>query len=336
MKKRIMFLIGLIIFSLSSCKKSDVNPSTPEEEKETKVYNTITLESGKIDEPTTWKSGNVYVIDGKTLRIESVLTLEAGAVVKLKNARIDVVGGKIIAKGNANDRIVFTSLADDRFAGDTNGDGNASKPAKGDWIQIYLNSTTESIFQYVDIFYSGKNSGGSNNAVRVSGRNAILFTFDNCRIAHTMYTESSYDSSCAFYGSGDMSDSKTSIFTNNALFDNGKPLYLNAYYNLASSNKFHNPEKPSETNTHNGIFMSTSGLDRTGNWTNTEVAYVLDAKLHAYGATTINIGPKVVVKFKNPSSGLQRSLEQNIKMDKTAILTSFKDDAHAGDTNGDG
>ncbi len=323
-------MIGLIIIGLSSCEKSEVNPID-----QPQSCNVIEVK-GKIDQATTWKAGNVYVLDGSNLRIEAVLTIEAGVTVKLKDARIDVVGGKIIAVGTAQKRIVFTSIADDRYCGDSNGDGNATSPAKGDWTGIYLNGTTETIFQYVDIFYSGKNSGGSSNAFRISGPNSVSFTFDNCRIAHTLYTESSYDSSCAFHGSSAMSDSKVSKFTNNVFFDNGKPLFINAYYNLDSSNKFHNPDNPSQANTHNGIYLDFSGLDRTVTWSNTEVAYVLDEYCQVFGASTINIGPNVVVKFKRSSAGLQRNAPQNINLHNTAILTSYRDDAHAGDTNGDG
>src|SRR5690606_4531963 len=50
----------------------------------------------------------------------------------------------------------------------------------------------------------------------------------------------------------------------------------------------------------------------------------------------INIGSGAIVKFKRSSAGLQRQAPQNINLHPTAILTSYKDDAHGGDTNGDG
>lgn len=328
MKKLMYVFIGLLLIA---CEKEENNPN-----EQPQNCNVVEV-SGKINEPTVWTAGNVYVIT-RDLRIESVLTIEPGVTVKLKDVSIDIVGGKILAVGTAQKRIVFTSIADDRYCGDNNGDGSATTPAKGDWQQIYLNGTTETIFKYVDIFYAGKNRGGYNNAVKIAGSNAVSFTFDNCRIAHTLHNNNaSYDSSCAFYGSSSMNDVTVSKFTNNALYDNGKPMQMNVYYTLDPSNKFHNPENPSQTNTHNGIYLhhASGGFDVTVNWNNTEVPYVLDEWHQVHPSATVNIGANVVVKFKRPTSGIN-SRYGNVHLSPTAFLTSYKDDAHGGDTNGDG
>lgn len=323
-------LLVFVSMSLAmlSCEKSDVAP----DEDIPQNCNVILVEDN-ITEPTTWTYGNVYVIK-RSISVRNVLTIEPGVIVKLKDASIDVVGGKVLAVGTAQRRIVFTSLADDRYCGDNNGDGTATTPAKGDWQEIYLNGTTETTFKYVDIFYAGQNRGGFNNAVQISGPNSVSFTFDNCRIAHTMSGTS--HSSQAFHGSTSMKDASISKFTNNALYDNGKPIYFNAFYTLDASNIFHNPDEPTQKNTHNGIYLYGSVLDATVNWHNTEVPYVVDQNYQVYNAAVINIGPNVVVKFMRSSAGLQRSAPQNIILHETAILTSYRDDAHGGDTNGDG
>lgn len=210
--------------------------------------------SGTINEPTVWEEGNVYVINGSDVTVSSVLTIEPGVVIKIKDARITVANGKIIAQGTLDKRIVFTSLADDRYCGDINGDAAATHPEKGDWEQIYLAISTGSIFQYVDIFYAGQSSGGNTQAFSIQSASSSSFIFDNCRIAHTLYLPGS--SSYAFYGTSDMKDASVSKFTNNALYDNGRPIYFNTFYALDPSNVFHNPEDPAVTNTHNGIYLS--------------------------------------------------------------------------------
>lgn len=337
MKKFVFVSFAACLFM--ACSTDDDLGTDPGNDNEPVADCNVIEVSGNIDEPTVWEEGFVYVINGSNVTVRSVLTIEPGVTVKIKDASIDVVGGKIIANGTPEKRIVFTSLGDDRFCGDTNGDGTATNPAKGDWQQISLNGTTETTFKYVDIFYAGKNRAGYHNAVKISGANSISFTFDNCRIAHTLHNNnSSYDGSCAFYGSTSMTDATVSKFTNNALYDNGKPLQLNFYYNLDPSNKFHNPEDLSQTNTHNGIYLhhSSGGFDVTVNWNNTEIPYVIDESHQVHPSATINIGPNATVKFKRPGTGLSRHSPQNINIHSTAFLTSYKDDAHGGDTNGDG
>jgi len=332
MKTILKFLALCPLLLMMACEKDNVTA----EEELPQSCNVIEV-SGTIKEPTVWVAGNVYVINGSDLRVTSTLTIEAGVTVKIKDARIEVANGKILAQGTPNKRIVFTSLADDRFCGDSNRDANASQPGKGDWEQIYLAISAGSVFQYVDIFYAGQSTGGNTKAFSIQGENSSSFTFEHCRIAHTLYQPGS--ASYAFYGGAAMKDARVSKFTNNAFYDNGRPIYFYAFYQLDPNNIFHNPEDPKQINSHNGIYLnlSTNGSGLSVNWNHTEVPYVYEqvsvAQIHP--TAIINIKPNVVVKFSNPSGGIQ-SYNGNVHLDPTATLTSYKDDTHAGDTNGDG
>lgn len=295
--------------------------------------------TGAMTSPTTWTADKIYMVEG-VIKISSVLTIQAGTIVKLKGARLEVINsGKILANGTASQHIVFTSFADDGYCGDSNGDGGATTAQKGDWESIYLNGGTNNTFTYCDILYAGKNSGGYYNAVLISIAGPS-FTFDHCTIAHTL-SNSSSSSAYAFHGSAYMADPGVSIFTNNVFYDNDRPIYLNSYYSLNPNNRFHNPNNPAQGNTRNGIFMYhyANPANATVSWSVSEVPYVMDVNFNGggSGATgTVNIGNNVVVKFTNASAGISKGSSRTVNIGTGAVLTSFKDDARGGDTNGDG
>lgn len=290
-----------------------------------------------ISSPTTWTTGNVYVIS-KDVTVTSTLTIEPGVIIKLNAARISVnSSGKILANGTSANRIVFTSIFDDTYCGDTNGDGTATTPNKGDWTSVYLNGGTGNTFKYCDFLYAGKSDGGYNNCVLISVA-GVSFEFDNCTFAHTL--SSSNSTAFAFHGGSYMQDNTVSKFTNNAFYDNDRPLYINTYYNLGTTNIFHNPSNINQKNTRNGIWLyNTTNQGATITFGVTEVPYVISAFFSGGGSgatDVVNINANVIIKFEGASAGISRSNSRQVNLNSTAVLTSIRDDAHGGDTNGDG
>lgn len=287
-----------------------------------------------ITTPTTWKSGSVYVIT-EDVRVENVLTIEPGVIIKSSGARIMAFGnGRIDARGTANAHIIFTSIADDSCCGDTNGNGIATMAQKGDWAGIYLNGGQDHVFKYCDILYAGANRGGYYNAVEVSV-NGNRFEFDHCTFAHTETGVTA--SAFAFYGSYHMQDHTVSKFTNNVFYDNDRPLYMDSNYTLSATNVFHNPADPTQKNKRNGIFLvDTSRNNWETTWGHTEVPYILTGFNQGGLNNTLNIAENVVVKFNGPTTGISFQASRPVNLHAAAILTSYKDDTHGGDTNGDG
>jgi hypothetical protein len=253
--------------------------------------------------------------------------------IKLNNSgTIHVQSGKIIANGTATNRIVFTSLKDDSYCGDTNGDGTASYPQKGDWLNIYLNGGSGNSFQFCDFLYAGANDSGYRCAVVVSIAGPS-FTFDNCVFAHTA-SGTNFTGGFAFYAGSYMSDPTVSIFTNNAFYDNKIPIYLNATYTINPNNSYSNPNDSTQINTMNCIWMyADAGNNNAVSLTETEVPYVMDGYLQKPNGS-LTIGNNVIVKF--PSGNTFGLNIHNMTLSSSAFLTSLKDDAHGGDTNGDG
>lgn len=112
-----------------------------------------TIITENISENTTWDvNGNPFVVQN-SINIESgaTLTIEPGVVVKFEYGAEFGISGEVVANGAVGSEIIFTSLYDDSFLGDTNGDG-FSEGLPGDWFGVSV--------------YPGGNISLSNASVR--------------------------------------------------------------------------------------------------------------------------------------------------------------------------
>src|SRR5699024_5734516 len=99
-------------FALVSCSKD--SHIDPDQDMGCDVIEEFVNMAVRISEPTTWTDDRVYLFKSSIVVIESELTIEPGTVMKFDSGssitvRKGMKGGRIIANGTADKRIVFTS-----------------------------------------------------------------------------------------------------------------------------------------------------------------------------------------------------------------------------------
>jgi len=121
--------------------------------------------SGNITENTTWEAGYVYLIQGSVTVNQGVtLTLEPGVIVKFQTTSSHLnINGYLDSQGTPQNKIYFTSYKDDDRGGDSNGDGNLTRPAFNDWRQIIVNAGAVADISNSVVRYGGNIICGSYN-----------------------------------------------------------------------------------------------------------------------------------------------------------------------------
>jgi len=120
------------------------------------VNNSVAWHEGTLSTNQTWTSNTVNVVDQNVIIPNGVtVTIQPGVIVKFASGTSITVqsGGVLNAPATIDAPIVFTSLADDTAGGDTNMDGDNSRPQPGDWTGINVLGGQFNQTAYVDIRY---------------------------------------------------------------------------------------------------------------------------------------------------------------------------------------
>ena len=119
-----------------------------------------------------------------TLPANETLTIEAGSVIKFVepyywgNQGVKLyIEGTLNINGTKDEPVIFTSIYDDSYLGDTNNDESATSPSPGDWDFINLENSQAANINYAVFKYGGKNMGKMirvNDGSNISIQNSFI------------------------------------------------------------------------------------------------------------------------------------------------------------------
>ena len=151
----------------------------------------LVVASGTVDRDMTF-AGLVLVSNSLAVVSGATLTIEPGAILKFAGGAGLNVYGRLVTQGTASNPVIFTSLKDDSAGGDTNGDGNVSSPAAGDWRGIsFFNPTLASTLDGVTVRYTG-------NAISVGTYNGPTSGFVKLNGARLDHNSQAIEAGSAF------------------------------------------------------------------------------------------------------------------------------------------
>lgn len=279
--------------------------------------NGLQVDSGTLAESLIWDDPEIVYRLNDDIVVPTGITLlvEAGQIVKPSHSGVELfVDGTFQVTGTDVSPVVFTSAADDTFGGDTNGDGDASAAAPGQWGRIFLrgDSTGNSI-EHLESHYGGHFVG-----------NSLLAIDTDLSIVNSTFTRSASDA-VRLQGTD-------AVMVNNVFRGN-----LDAAISMDLNS---NPAISGVTvidNRINGLQVSAGTLGKNLVWNDPDIVYWLDDDVVVPNGTSLQIDEGQIVKPAHTGVELivDGSLQVTGSPQNPAVFTSSADDASGGDTNGD-
>jgi hypothetical protein len=286
---------------------------------------------GTITGNVTWNAGPTHILScTTTIPPGSTLTLGPGTIVKGGPGSQLVVNGSLVVSGTSASPVVFTSIKDDSTAGDTNGDGNASSPAAGDWGGITVPGAGSADMSYPQIRYASQGL-----AAVTSGSVRVV----NGQLSHLW--------------SGGLSINAPGVVVQNTSVANGWDASGGpgpAFVVNSQALNLDNVTGNSATGTGlRGFYVEGSAT--TSTWHAQPVPWIVGNCGTGPGlvipqGATVTVAAGAVIKgldhtmncsgSTSPAISANGSLVVSGTSASPVVFTSIKDDSTAGDTNGDG
>jgi hypothetical protein len=365
------FKLFIVIFFLgTACSQSIPVQAAPPKAAVSAQLPACPFVGSIISTAVNWNNDCVHVLNNSvTIQPAGTLTIQADTIVKIVKVGFPLdpvldsvfieVQGMLVLQGTPGHEVIFTSIRDDTYGGDTNGDSSNTTPDRSDWRTIYLETSgvtfENAIVRYSDYGLTVYNptSGAlnpiiSHNTFEKNNFGVFLWASSNAditsKISNNIFTGNNY-------GLGTIQQTNlpgtttpglpvtgTSLpeLTNNDFNNNVKlPIFLGgSAFPIYSGNTFIGYPTALQ---RLGIGLG-GHFSYTGTWvTVNNMPYVILTDTTIDSGKTISIPEKTIIKF-----GLGRFLDvlgtldiQSNQVGKETIFTSLRDDV-GGDTNGDG
>ncbi len=284
-------------------------------------------------------AGTTPLDDGATTlrsRLDASLKIDAGAVIKLDEARIEGrFGGNLIAEGTADAPVVFTSVNDNRYGGagtfDTTGTGDAES-AGGDWGGIYVGQGSSASIDRAVI-------SGAGGTTRIEGGTASFNPIEvhqgDLRLANSRFegnADGVGDDGGSRVGRGENAAgtvfvrAAAPVIVNNEFFDGEGPV-ITVDLNSLSADEVNDPGRSSgsirrfdvvgntgplvqgnvlDNNSINGMQVRGGQLATSGVWDDVDIVHVVNDTIeipnrHIFGGLRLQSDARgsLVVKFED-------------------------------------
>ncbi|MCF7918660.1 MAG: right-handed parallel beta-helix repeat-containing protein [Candidatus Cloacimonetes bacterium] len=168
--------------------------------------------SGSVLSDALWNGNWQYQVEGDfSVNAGATLIIEPGAMFKFWGDYLFTVNGSLTAQGTPAEKIIFTSIHNDSYGGDSNNNYFETTPNPGDWKGIsFNNSTAGNNLSWMIVSYAG--GGGNYPAINLQNSEVDM----NSVIV--IYNEDQ-----GIY----VNDSSILGITHSDIYDNGYGLYNN-------------------------------------------------------------------------------------------------------------
>ncbi|MBI2438989.1 MAG: hypothetical protein HYV45_00055 [Candidatus Moranbacteria bacterium] len=215
-------------------------------------------------EMTLPKDGLPYVLFSLVIPSDATLRILSGAVIKTNYHSFPFTSsGTVVLGGQSEEPVIFTSLRDDAILGDTNRDGNATIPKKGDWTGLHFSQGAVTIAN-TEIRYGGYNYGAQigNYGATITANDLLLKESSWQNIFQDNGSFFATESDFSFAYDGIVVQGGTAEVHRSRFSDMGRFGILNQANGLiidATNNWWNDPSGPKHpTNNPNGLGISVS------------------------------------------------------------------------------